>query len=420
MKRFLVCSVLFCALAIANADKPFRDHRYDMFSMLKNNTTDIVMVGNSITDMHDWREAFNNNKIVNRGNSGALSGEILENIDNYVAGKPKKLFLLIGTNDLGNPRVFTPEVVAENIEKIVLRIKELSPKTKIHINSIFPSIAGARTTEKEQETNALIREICQRYNLTYIDMWDDLLNITYNQSNSLDGLHLLVSGYEKWCKKLEPYIGSKCVYPKDTENITEDMPGSYGMRTSYFGMLPVYNGDILMIGDEMIKCGEWSELLQNQKVKNRGSGWGLYDVGMDFIAKELPVMLRGYTAKVKPEALFLYAGSKELLRSDKDIDSITEDYIKLINQMKTSSFGAKIFIMNLLPVRNPKANETRIMPFNERLASIADSDEQLELIDVYSLFANGSEAKAEYICNNYLYGSGYIELAKVINTKLKK
>ena len=39
-------------------------------------------------------------------------------------------------------------------------------------------------------------------------------------------------------------------------------------------MLPIKSTDVLFFGDEMVKNGEWNELLQNQNVKNRGSWWG--------------------------------------------------------------------------------------------------------------------------------------------------
>ena len=80
MKKFF--TLLICALlstATMFADGPFRNHRYDSFKVLSTNSESIVFIGNSITDMHCWPEAFitsdgNYLPIVNRGNSGNRAG----------------------------------------------------------------------------------------------------------------------------------------------------------------------------------------------------------------------------------------------------------------------------------------------------------------------------------------------------------
>lgn len=97
-------TLLACLLlggASAQADQAFRDHRYDGFKVLSANKEQIVFIGNSITNMHEWWEAFGNHNIVNRGTSGAVSDELLQNLESMISGKPKKAFIMIGTNDLG-------------------------------------------------------------------------------------------------------------------------------------------------------------------------------------------------------------------------------------------------------------------------------------------------------------------------------
>ena len=75
------------------ADLPFRQHRYDALRVLSVTEEDIVFMGNSITNMHEWWEAFGGYPhILNRGVSSALSHEALEYLDPIVAGRPKKVF----------------------------------------------------------------------------------------------------------------------------------------------------------------------------------------------------------------------------------------------------------------------------------------------------------------------------------------
>ena len=49
------------------------------------------------------------------------------------------------------------------------------------------------------------------------------------------------------------------------------MNNSNGMRSSYFGMLPLTTDDVIIVGDEMIHGGEWHELLRSPRIKSRGT-----------------------------------------------------------------------------------------------------------------------------------------------------
>ena len=103
MKKLI--SFLFCILFVTNslfAADPFRAHKYDLFKVLPVNSESVVFVGNSITNMHEWWEAFGSeDNIVNRGVWGTFIGETVEHIEAVAAGKPAKVFFMIGTNDLG-------------------------------------------------------------------------------------------------------------------------------------------------------------------------------------------------------------------------------------------------------------------------------------------------------------------------------
>lgn len=71
-------------------------------------------LGNSITDGGEWAELFNNRHVKNRGISADRSGWLLDRLDPIINGHPKKLFLMIGTNDLAVG--IAPEEVAANVE----------------------------------------------------------------------------------------------------------------------------------------------------------------------------------------------------------------------------------------------------------------------------------------------------------------
>jgi lysophospholipase L1-like esterase len=131
MKKILTFILIALSITtIAFADEPFRNHRYDAFKVLPVNSEQIVFVGNSITNMHEWWEAFGNHNVVNRGVSGAVTDEALANIEAIAAGKPKKVFFMLGTNNLGTNGINTTEHVLTNAKLLVERFQATSPATE--------------------------------------------------------------------------------------------------------------------------------------------------------------------------------------------------------------------------------------------------------------------------------------------------
>lgn len=71
-KQLLTVFALFLAAMSVWAQGPsWRYNRYNGFKAHKITDKTIVFFGNSITNMHEWWEAFNNPNIVNRGVNGA-------------------------------------------------------------------------------------------------------------------------------------------------------------------------------------------------------------------------------------------------------------------------------------------------------------------------------------------------------------
>ena len=218
MRKRTLFSLLLClafmlfAQVNVKADEAFRNHRYSSFKALPIcQEGDIVFIGNSITNMMNWYEAFGSQQnIRGRGNSGGLTQEILDNLESMIAGNPSKVFLMIGTNDLGTAGDnYAPAAVAQRIQKILTRICMEAPNATVYYQSILPSTVGSRTQAKTEETNKLVKEwIDARDNnrVVYVDLYTPLVatngamsNIgTSTTSYSSDGLHLTQKGYRIW------------------------------------------------------------------------------------------------------------------------------------------------------------------------------------------------------------------------------
>ena len=136
MKKTILTALLLFAAATVFAQSEYNFQRRSLFEKLPVTSKDIVFLGNSITDGGEWNELLANPRVKNRGISGDRSSWMLDRLDPIVGGQPRKLFLLIGTNDLaaGTPAA---EVVA-NVRKIVERFQSESPRTKLYVQSVFP------------------------------------------------------------------------------------------------------------------------------------------------------------------------------------------------------------------------------------------------------------------------------------------
>ena len=326
---------------------------------------------------------------------------------------------MVGTNDLGKNGSRNIDDIIENTRIMVERLQRVSPATEIYIQGILPSVYN-RVLEQLEETNGRLKELCSEYGITYIDLWDDLFSLTQDNTHTLDGLHMKASGYQIWTKKIQELVSASTVYPDDcaalqsTNGISN---ASYAMRATIFSMLPVNEGDILIIGDEMIHGGEWHELLKSNKVKNRGSGWGYTGPGLDVMLKEIPLILNTRSGSCKPSKVLLYAGAGEV-NGAAALSTIESNYKSVVAKIKECAPGATVCLMSLQPTTNASTNTGRVVPFNNLLKAIADSDGMVEYIDIYTGFENGGVASSDYFSGSYLNGFGYVKVAQCISAAL--
>ncbi len=428
MKRFSTILVaLLCTVSTIFADLPFRNHRYDAFKVLPVNSEQIVFIGNSITNMNEWWEAFGDHNVVNRGVSGAITDEALANIEAIAAGKPKKVFMMLGTNDLGTAGICTPEHVLQNVTLMVERLQAVTPTTKIYIQSLLPSghtgSGGTRTEARLKATNEALKALCAEKEITYIDLWDDLTDVATNSNGfSYDKLHLTADAYKVWCDKVAPYVTdneeAKSAY---TDNAQSDggLGGAYGMRTTVFSKLPVDADDILIIGDEMIHGGEWHELLKSARVKSRGTAWGYPGTNVVDMQKMIPAILHDGAT---PAQVFLYTGVGPV-NSDTDLTTILTNYKNTVAKILELSPTTRVTLMSLQPTTTAATNTDRVVPFNALLKEYADESttDNVEYLDIYTDFVTeAGVANTAYFTGNYLYGKGYVKVAQKLAAQINK
>jgi lysophospholipase L1-like esterase len=201
----------------AQVDSTFRFYFYDqresLFESLPRSKGKIVMLGNSITNGGNWSELLDNPNVLNRGISGDNTFGILNRLDEIISLQPSKVFLLIGINDLSRE---TPVgIILNNYRRIVAKINQESPETRIYVQSLFPTnnefdhFPRAQNKDKEiRAVNEGIEEIAREYNLTFIDLYPHFLDEEGKLSRKYtnDGLHLMGEGYLKWAEILKEFI----------------------------------------------------------------------------------------------------------------------------------------------------------------------------------------------------------------------
>jgi lysophospholipase L1-like esterase len=167
----------------------------------------IIFLGNSITQIGDWKKLLNDSTVINRGIAGDVTFGVLKRLDDVTRRQPSKLFLLIGINDIGKD--IPDAVIADNIRKIILRVQVESPSTKIYVQSILPLNPGVpnfpQHYDKQEHvlnTNKLIKKVAEDTHCTYINIHDLFTDKQgkLDAKYTADGLHLAPSGdgYKKW------------------------------------------------------------------------------------------------------------------------------------------------------------------------------------------------------------------------------
>ena len=154
--------------------------------------------------------------LVNRGIRGYKTDLLLENLDAHLFGQAlDKVFLLIGTNDIGKEMAQT-ETLA-NLEAIIQEISRDYPLAQIQLLSVLPvnekeqykGTVYIRTNEKIQDLNRAYQDLASIYtNVHFIDLYDNFLDESgqLREDFTTDGLHLTIAGYAMLSKALQPYL----------------------------------------------------------------------------------------------------------------------------------------------------------------------------------------------------------------------
>ncbi|EMR02559.1 GDSL-type esterase/lipase family protein [Cesiribacter andamanensis] len=187
----------------------YYEQKVSLFRLLPDSPGEIIFLGNSLTDIAEWAELWQNPLVKNRGISSDITFGVLNRLDEVTASGPAKLFLMIGINDIA--RGIPDAVIVANLQKIILQVRRQSPRTQLYLQSLLPTnnhfseYKGYQNKETHiLAVNAELQRLARIHGATYINLHavfsdaDGRLDSRYTN----DGLHLNGRGYLRWKEAL--------------------------------------------------------------------------------------------------------------------------------------------------------------------------------------------------------------------------
>ncbi|MGB4413786.1 MAG: GDSL-type esterase/lipase family protein [Paludibacter sp.] len=391
-----------------NYQSVYYGQKKSIYEMLPTIPNEIVFLGNSITDIGEWSEFFQNAKVRNRGISGDITLGILARLDEITASKPDKIFLMIGINDIANNN--PDSIILYNYRSILNEIQLKSPGTKIYVQSVLPTNKKFTQYSRHQNKtehilyiNEKLKELCSEKKLTYIDVFTALAD-SDNQLISHytnDGLHLMAEGYKVWIEILRPYVNEpKITTKKAFEN------SYYLTRLKAHHAEAVVPNSIVFIGNSITEQGWWPLLLKRKDIVNRGIG-GDNTLG---ILDRLPDIL-----KTKPRKIFLMAGINDIT-AGKSGEEITGNIIKMIDMCQDMSAETGLYIQSVLPVNDTclaydglKGKNPEVIKLNVKLRELC-KERNITFVDIAPLLSDENGSLKAILTKDgiHLHPQGYV------------
>jgi len=185
------------------------NHLKNQYDFLPIKEGDIVFLGNSLTANGNWHEFFDNNKVKNRGISGDVTEGILKRLSPITKGKPSKIFLMIGVNDL---LFHSPTKALGFYQEIVDKIKSELPETELILQSLLPVNTEVKSMPIKNkdilQINEGIKAIATKEQLKFVDLHSKFLDSKGRLRAELttDGIHLDIEGYLIWKNEIEHLV----------------------------------------------------------------------------------------------------------------------------------------------------------------------------------------------------------------------
>lgn len=202
--------------------KKVKEHYKDLLFEIAHRDFDkgnIVLLGDCVIENLDINKFFPDKVIYNNGISGDTTVLLQDSLyKRAIKYKPSKLFLSIGSNDLGfDDR--TVKDIYNNIIEIIKELKRRSRETEIYICTVVPvnpankeninrDMVDTRDNFEINMLNYYLKNYARKNRIRIVDINKHLKN-DFDQLNleyTYDGFHLNDSGYQVISKLIRQYV----------------------------------------------------------------------------------------------------------------------------------------------------------------------------------------------------------------------
>lgn len=164
----------------------------------------VLLAGDSITEGWLGYDIDLGAQISNHGIGWDTVTGLRARVPQMLRHRPDKLFILIGTNDIGYGRDVVD--MAAEMSDIITTLKRGMPEAKLYIQSVMPREAESMLAVRK--INAAYQALAKEVGVIYIDLTPTFAapDGTLKPELTYDGLHLNEAGYGAWAEVLKSYI----------------------------------------------------------------------------------------------------------------------------------------------------------------------------------------------------------------------
>jgi lysophospholipase L1-like esterase len=164
---------------------------------------EVVMLGDSLTEVADWRAMLPDLDVANQGISGDTTAGLLLRLDLVRQARPRVVAIMIGVNDLqeGTPVKNVFDRYRQAVETLAM-----APDCLLAQSTLFTA-RGAALNASIADLDRKLATFCAAGNCTFLDVNAVIAPLgTLPPEATIDGVHLTGAAYEKWLSVLRPYL----------------------------------------------------------------------------------------------------------------------------------------------------------------------------------------------------------------------
>ena len=205
-----------------------QQEKLERFRILNQNAKkgEILFTGSSLMEQFPVNELLMtrgmSQVVYNRGIGGFTTEDMLRNMEEMVfALKPRKIFINIGTNDIGS-QGYRLEKLMENYGKIISQIRERLPEAESYMMAYYPvnetdklpegewakTMFLTRTNENISIANKAVEEMAGRMGCHFINVNQGLTDEAgkLKKEFTVEGIHMYANGYEVVLENMRPFL----------------------------------------------------------------------------------------------------------------------------------------------------------------------------------------------------------------------